>query len=81
MVPQDFGMVVRREVHHFSDASEEAYGSVCSLRLMNGDGRVNCAFLLGKSRLAPMKALTIPRRELMGAVLAVTVFLVVYNVN
>ena len=36
-------------------------------------GKVHCSFIMGKSRLAPVKAVSIPRLELMAAVLAVTV--------
>ena len=73
LVPEEFGDVVHASLHHFGDASEAAYGTASYLRLVNGDGRIHCSFLLGKSRLAPLKSVTIPRLELMAAVLAVKV--------
>ena len=69
--PHGFGGIVQVQLHHFSDASEKAYGAVSYIRLVNEDGMVHCCFLLGKSKLAPMKQLTIPRLELLAAVVAV----------
>ena len=69
--PSSFGEVKRAELHHFADASQIAYGAVSYLRLVNQDGAVHCAFLMGKSRLAHVKPMTIPRLELTAAVLAV----------
>ena len=40
-------------------------------RLVDENGRTHCSFLAGKSRLAHMKQMTIPRLELSAAVLAV----------
>lgn len=62
------------ELHHFSDASNSAYGAVTYLRAVN-DG--TCKLLLAKSRLAPLKTVTIPRLELMAATLAVKLDLIV----
>ena len=59
--PIDFGNVVSRQIHHFCDASQSSYGAVSYLRLVNSDGQVHCSFLIGKSRLAPLKQTTIPR--------------------
>ncbi|XP_071483331.1 uncharacterized protein [Diadema antillarum] len=64
--------VVSAEVHHFCDASEVGYASVAYLRLTDRTGRIHCAFVMGKSRLAPVKVVSIPRLELMAAVLAVS---------
>ncbi len=65
------GFPVRKiEIHNFADASQEAYGAVSYLRVI-GEDEVHCAFLMGKSRLAPLKSVTIPRLELMAAVIAV----------
>ena len=52
----------------FCDASERAYGAVVYLRL-EGDGGARVRFLASKTRVAPTKAMTIPRLELMSALL------------
>ena len=65
------GDVVTGEHHHFGDASQSGYGAVSYLRSENLSGEVNVSFLMGKSRLAPVKTTTIPRLELSAAVLAV----------
>ena len=61
---------VHRELHHFADASEIAYGVVSYLRVIATDGSVNCTIVMAKSRLAPIKKLTVPRLELQAATLA-----------
>ena len=68
--PPDFGKVVSTELHHFSDASQRGYGAVSYLRFINAEGVNHCSFVMGKSRLAPLKTITIPRLELSAAVLA-----------
>nr|XP_054770423.1 uncharacterized protein LOC129278240 [Lytechinus pictus] len=60
------------QLHHFCDASESAYGVVSYLRMTSKRGQVHCSIILAKSRLAPLKRMTIPRLELMAATLAVT---------
>ncbi|XP_054872902.1 uncharacterized protein LOC111584426 [Amphiprion ocellaris] len=72
-LPHNFGEVVKRELHHFSDASTAGYGQCTYLRLVNKNGEVHCAFIIGKSRVAPTKVTTIPRLELTAAVVAVAV--------
>ncbi|XP_070541303.1 uncharacterized protein [Ptychodera flava] len=52
--PADFGEVKVREIHHFSDASEYGYGVASYIRLINEDGRIHYAFLMGKARVAPL---------------------------
>ena len=69
--PIDFGNVVSRQIPHFCDASQSAYGAVSYLRLVNSDGQVHCSFLIGKSRLAPLKQTTIPRLELAAATVSI----------
>ena len=69
--PKSFERPVCVQLHHFSDASQLAYGTCSYLRLVNENGFVHCSFLIGKSRLAPLKTVSIPRLELTAAVLAV----------
>ncbi|KAK3704536.1 hypothetical protein QZH41_006330 [Actinostola sp. cb2023] len=69
--PPEFGDVILRELHHFGDASQSGYGAVSYLRSKNSKGEVHVSFLIGKSRLAPVKITTIPRLELSAAVVAV----------
>ena len=58
------------QMHHFADASQKGYGTVSYLRVKHVDGNVECSFLMGKSRNAPVKFTTVPRLELQAAVLA-----------
>ena len=55
----------------FSDASEKAYGTCAYLVNIYKDGTVECKLIAAKARVAPLKRLSIPRLELMGAVIAV----------
>ena len=62
------------EFHFFADSSNQAYGVVVYLRSkLNSDVKVS--FVLGKSRLAPIKekSLTIPKLELQAALIAVRI--------
>jgi hypothetical protein len=65
--PPEFGVVKSAQLHHFADASEIGYGTVTYLRLENNEGKVHCSFIMGKSRVAPLKQTTIPRLELTAA--------------
>ena len=54
----------------FADASRGAFGACAYLRSEESTGAVNVRFVAAKSRVAPLKELTIPRLELQAAVLA-----------
>lgn len=58
------------ELHHFSDASTHGIGQCTYLRVVDHGGNVHCALLSGKSRVAPLKPVTVPRLELQAAVLS-----------
>eukprot|EP00057_Strongylocentrotus_purpuratus_P002697 XP_003725052.1 PREDICTED: uncharacterized protein LOC100888496 [Strongylocentrotus purpuratus] len=77
--PDAFKDIASYELHHFCDASEQGYAAVTYLRLVNTDGKIHCAFVMGKSRLCPLKVTSIPRLELTAAVLAVDVDRMVRN--
>ncbi|XP_048020447.1 uncharacterized protein LOC125251470 [Megalobrama amblycephala] len=70
-IPANFGKVIKRELHHFSDASNSGYGQCSYLRVTNEEGNIHCALVIGKSRVAPIKVQTIPRLELTAAVISV----------
>ena len=59
-----------RQLHHFADASEVAYGVVSYLRIADAAGHVASTLVMAKSRLVPLKKMTIPRLELQAATLA-----------
>ncbi|XP_065084406.1 uncharacterized protein LOC135706688 [Ochlerotatus camptorhynchus] len=56
------------ELHVFVDASEEAYACVAYFRIIDR-GQVRCALVSAKSKVAPLKPLSIPRLELQAAVI------------
>ena len=67
-----------KEIHIFCDASQTGYAAVAYARYQSPDGKFVSSFLLGKSRVAPLKpTLTIPRLELVAAVLATSLSLVI----
>ena len=59
--------IVSIELHGFSDASEEAYAGVVYIRGEDSNGKVHVALVTAKSKVAPIRRLTIPRLELCGA--------------
>lgn len=71
-------MVVKTtQIHVFSDASLKGYGACCYLRQVGQNGQVHTALLFAKSRVAPLKPVTIPRLELQAAVTAVRIHKIV----
>ncbi|XP_074641192.1 uncharacterized protein LOC141898938 [Tubulanus polymorphus] len=59
------------QLHHFADASDVGYGTVSYLRLEDENGQVHCCFIFAKSRVAPLKKMTVPRMELAAAALLI----------
>ncbi|XP_028414792.1 uncharacterized protein LOC114537879 [Dendronephthya gigantea] len=57
-------------LHTFSDASQDAYAAVSYLVSNYEDHEATSRIVASKSRVTPLKSVTIPRLELMGAVLA-----------
>ncbi|XP_055615247.1 uncharacterized protein LOC129761547 [Toxorhynchites rutilus septentrionalis] len=68
LTPTGAGTVV--QMHTFVDASESGFAAVVYLRFENHD-TVECALVSAKTRVAPLKFLSIPRSELQAAVIGV----------
>ena len=54
------------QLHGFSDASKVAYAGVVYVRAVYQDATVSVSLMLAKSRIAPLKGITVPRLELCG---------------
>lgn len=58
------------DLHVFTDASKEAYAATVYIRFYDVDNnRIMVRLVAAKSRVAPLKYVSIPRLELMGAVI------------
>lgn len=57
-----------KEVVTFVDASQQAYGAASYLRCEYEDGTVAAQLIASKSKVAPLTPMTVPRLELMGAI-------------
>lgn len=53
----------------FADASEKAFACVIYVRILYADNTISCKLIAAKTRVAPLKKMTIPRLELNAAVL------------
>ncbi|KRZ04035.1 hypothetical protein T4B_2422 [Trichinella pseudospiralis] len=59
----------RLGLHGFGDASKAAYSAVVYLKAVKSPENVSVSFVTAKSKVAPLKKLSIPRLELMAALL------------
>ena len=69
--PKDFGKNIMYSLYHFSDVSESGYGQASYPRMENKIGDIYCCLIIGKSRVVPVKYVSIPRLELTAATLSV----------
>ena len=68
--PAGFGEIQSATLHHFSDASYDGYGQCSYLRLESETGKIACSLVAGKSRVVPLKPITVPRLELTAATIS-----------
>lgn len=65
------GDIADIQLHGFADASLAAYGACLYLRVKHYNGDVTTNLICSKSRVAPLKTISLPRLELLAAVLLV----------
>ena len=59
--------IITIQLHGFSDASEDAYAGVVYMRMVDSNRKVHTSLVMSKTKVAPIKRLSIPRLELCGA--------------
>jgi hypothetical protein len=64
IVPVSVSAVNHLEIYIFCDAAEQAISAVAYLKVIDDSGATSLGFLVGNSKLAPLKGHTIPRLEL-----------------
>ena len=45
----EFGAVISRQLHMFSNASTLGYGAVAYMRMVDVNGNINCTFMMGNT--------------------------------
>ncbi|UYV67972.1 hypothetical protein LAZ67_5002671 [Cordylochernes scorpioides] len=69
--------ILTLELHGFCDSSEKAYAAVIYLKSCKHDGSVNISLIASKTKVAPIKVLSLPRLELCSALLLANLFVAV----
>ncbi|XP_071944378.1 uncharacterized protein [Antedon mediterranea] len=72
-ISKGLGEIASRQLHVFSDASEKGYGMAAYMRYEDKQGKARCSLVLARSRVTPLKHVTVPRLELTAATMAVRV--------
>ena len=70
-IPRCYFLFVPREIqlYAFSDASKLAYAAVVYVRTVYENGQIDVRLVASKSRVSPLKSQSIPRLELLGALI------------
>ena len=74
-------ITLKKELHVFSDASNEGLGLAIYLRQVRPDGTATCKLVQGRSKLPPKQYATISRLELLGVSLAVNLATEISNAS
>ncbi|UYV84382.1 hypothetical protein LAZ67_X001975 [Cordylochernes scorpioides] len=62
-------LISNMQMHGFCDSSELAYSAVCYLRITYENNQIETILLTAKTKVAPIKKITIPRLELCAALM------------
>ncbi|UYV61264.1 hypothetical protein LAZ67_1004155, partial [Cordylochernes scorpioides] len=73
------GALLSVELHGFCDSSEVAYAAVFYIRSHFKSGQVKVSLIASKTRVAPLKMISIPRLELCAALLLATLYDTIRN--
>ncbi|XP_055645638.1 uncharacterized protein LOC129782531 [Toxorhynchites rutilus septentrionalis] len=65
---------ISTQFHIFTDASEVGYGACLYTRLTGKEGQIKTELVAAKSRVAPLKRLSLPRLELCAALLGAKLY-------
>ncbi|XP_052746235.1 uncharacterized protein LOC112051537 [Bicyclus anynana] len=66
---------IHTELHIFTDASQTAYGACAYIRTLNFNNHTaNVRLLCSKGKVAPLKTISIPRLELLGALIGARLY-------
>lgn len=69
--------VSKIQLHGFADSSGQAYGGGIYVRIIDENGTIYSYLIASKSRVAPIKSVTIPRLELSAAEVLSQLFVIV----
>ncbi|XP_059225672.1 uncharacterized protein LOC131997855 [Stomoxys calcitrans] len=67
-IPRCHGHSSNVQLHTFVDASIDAYAAVTYLRV-ESEGNVKCSLIASKTKVAPLKPISVPKLELMAAII------------
>ena len=73
MKSKDFVCITNCTLHHFSDASQSGYGQCSYISFLNDRAQIHCCLLIGKSRVTPLKFISLPKLELTATALSVKI--------
>ena len=62
------------ELDAFGDTSDVAYASTDYLRVVREDGKASTSLVMSKTRVTPVRIITLPRSELMAAVITAKLY-------